>query len=147
MRQFTGEYEAPVDDKGRIFVPAEVRRNMPPEAPDELMVVKGFEQNLYAYPLPIWKEKSDKLRLLPQTDPGAQDFKRGLLSQACQVTMDRQGRATISRRLLGRVGITDRMVIVGMLDWLELWSPADYESWLARVDGTLQKTAARYKFF
>jgi MraZ protein len=146
MRQFTGEYEVPVDDKGRIFVPAEVRRNMPPDAPDALMVVKGFEQCLYAYPLPIWEETASKLRQLPQTDPRARELKRGMLSQADMVNMDRQGRATISRRIMGRVGITDRMVIVGVLDWLELWSPTDYEAWLAKVDGTLQDTARHYKF-
>ena len=30
--QFLGEYEVPVDDKGRIFLPAELRRNLDPEA-------------------------------------------------------------------------------------------------------------------
>ena len=35
---FTGRHEVPVDDKGRIFVPAEFRKKLPPEADDTLVV-------------------------------------------------------------------------------------------------------------
>jgi DNA-binding transcriptional regulator/RsmH inhibitor MraZ len=42
--QFLGEFEVPVDDKGRIFLPADLRRNLDPEADDTLVVVRGLDQ-------------------------------------------------------------------------------------------------------
>ena len=42
--QFLGEYEVPVDDKGRIFLPAELRRNLDPEADEvALLADHGLE--------------------------------------------------------------------------------------------------------
>lgn len=145
VREFTGEHDVPVDDKGRIFVPVSIRKNMPPEAPNALMVVRGFDQCLHAYPIPLWQRTAERLRALRHTDPDARTLKRTMSGQADQAAIDRQGRATIPRRLLARVGITDRMMIVGMLDYLELWAPAPYERWLAGSDGTLQETAQHYK--
>ena len=43
MAQFLGEHEVPVDDKGRIFVPAEFRKKLPTEANETLVVVRGFD--------------------------------------------------------------------------------------------------------
>ena len=42
MSQFLGEYEVPVDDKGRVFIPAELRRKLVPEAGDTFIIVRGL---------------------------------------------------------------------------------------------------------
>ena len=48
--QFLGEYDVPVDAKGRVFVPAEFRKKLPPEAAETFVVVRGFDRCLTAYP-------------------------------------------------------------------------------------------------
>ena len=55
MALLVGRHEVPVDDKGRIFVPAEFRKKLPPEADDTLVVVRGSEGCLAAYSRPAWK--------------------------------------------------------------------------------------------
>ncbi len=55
MAQFLGEHEVPVDDKGRIFVPAEFRKKLPPEANETFVVVRGFDHCLSAYPQHVWE--------------------------------------------------------------------------------------------
>ena len=120
---FTGRHEVPVDDKGRIFVPAEFRKKLPPEADDTLVVLRGFDNCLVAYSRPEWEAKAEQLLRLPTTKREARAFIRSMVSHAAEVKLDRQGRTGIPRKLLSKAGITNQMVIIGALDKLEFWSP------------------------
>lgn len=125
--QFLGEYEVPVDDKGRIFLPAELRRNLEPEADDTLVVVRGLDGCLTAHPRNAWTQIAERMKQLPHTEKKVRLYYRNVLSQAAEAKLDRQGRMSVPRKLLERVGITDRLVVIGQLDRLEFWQP---EAWL-----------------
>lgn len=141
MLQFLGEYDVPVDEKGRIFLPAEFRRKLPPETDDTLVVVKGLDGCLTAYPQHAWAEIAVKMTRLPQTDPKVRVYIRGLLSQAAEVKLDRQGRANLPRKLLERVGIADRMVVIGALDKIEFWNPEAWSQFMQQADSALEAVA------
>lgn len=144
MAQFLGEYDVPVDEKGRIFVPAEFRKKLPPEANEIFIVVRGFDGCLTAYPQNVWEETARKMMRLPQTDRRARMLIRGMLSQAAEVKLDRQGRANIPRKLLERAGIADQMIIIGALDKLELWNPDDWKQFMSQADTSLEEVAESY---
>ena len=141
ITQFLGEYDVPVDEKGRIFVPAEIRRKLPPEAGETFVVVRGFDGCLTAYPQQVWDETAAKMLRLSQTERQVRVFIRGVLSQAAEVKLDRQGRASIPRKLLERVGIRDSMVVVGALDKLEFWNPENWAQFLQEADPALEEVA------
>ena len=63
------------------------------------------------------------------------------LSQAKEVRLDRQGRATIPRKLLERAGIEDRMVVIGALDKLEFWNPKSWAAYMEQAESTLEEVA------
>ena len=119
MSRFLGEYEVPVDEKGRVFIPAEIRRKLQPEDGDTLVVVRGLDGCLTAHPQGSWVAIAEKMMRLSQTDQKVRLFIRGTLSQAAEVRLDRQGRAAMPRKLLDRAGIEDRMIVIGALDKLE----------------------------
>ena len=139
MAQFLGEHDVPVDDKGRIFVPAEFRKKLPPEANETLVVVRGFDRCLTAYPQHIWEVTAGKLLGLPQTERKIRGFIRAMLSQAAEVKMDRQGRASIPRKLLDKANISDQMVVIGALDKLEFWNPTDWQHFLNEADPAMEE--------
>jgi MraZ protein len=141
MTQFLGEYVVPVDEKGRIFVPAEFRKKLLTEVDETFVVVRGFDHCLNAYPRHVWAEKARKLLELPQTERRIRLLFRGLLSQAAEVKLDRQGRTNIPRKLLERVGITEQMVVVGALDKLEFWNPAEWQRFMGEADQQLEGVA------
>ena len=141
MAQFLGEHEVPVDDKGRIFVPAEFRKKLPTEANETLVVVRGFDHCLTAYPQHIWEETAQKLLRLPQTERKVRGFIRAILSQAAEVKMDRQGRASVPRKLLAKADIDDQMVVIGALDKLEFWNPEDWNRFLEEADPVMEEVA------
>ena len=141
MTQFLGEHDVPVDDKGRIFVPAEFRKELPTEANDTLVVVRGFDRCLTAYPQQVWAEVADKLLRLPQTELKVRRLIRSMLSQAAKVKLDRQGRASIPRKLLAKANIDDQMVVIGALDKLEFWNPQDWQQFLDESDPAMEEVA------
>lgn len=139
--QFLGEYEVPVDDKGRIFLPAELRRNLDPEADDTLVVVRGLDGCLTAHPRNAWTQIADRMKRLPQTEQKVRLYYRGTLSQAAEVRLDRQGRVSVPRKLLERAGIAERMVVIGALDRLEFWNPQAWQGYLAQAESSLEEVA------
>lgn len=141
MSRFLGEYEVPVDAKGRIFIPAEMRRNLQPEDGDTLVVARGLDGCLTAHPQRAWAAITEKIMRLSQTDQKVRLYYRVTLSQAHEVRLDRQGRATIPRKLLERAGIEDRMVIIGALDKLEFWNPTKWKAYMEQAEPTLEEVA------
>ena len=139
--QFLGEYEVPVDDKGRIFLPADLRRNLEPEADDTLVVVRGLDGCLNGHPRNAWAQIAERMLRLPQTEQKVRLYYRAILSQASEVRLDRQGRASLPRKLLERAGIGERVVVGGALDRLEFWQPEAWEAYLAQAESTLEDVA------
>ena len=141
MSRFLGEYDVPVDDKGRIFVPAEIRRKLLPEDGDVFVIVRGLDGCLNAHPQGAWGEIAEKIMRLPQSDQKVRLFYRGTLSQAAEVRLDKQGRASIPRKLLDRAGIEDRMVVIGALNKLELWNPDSWAAYMEQAEAVLEEVA------
>ena len=141
MARFLGEFEVPVDAKGRIFIPAELRRKLLPEDGETLVVTRGLDGCLSAHPQQAWGDIAAKMARLPQTEQNVRLYYRGVLSQAAEVRLDRQGRATVPKKLLERVGIMDRMVIIGALEKLEFWEPTVWQEYLERAEAALEEVA------
>ena len=141
MSQFLGEYEVPVDDKGRVFIPAELRRKLEPEAGDTFVIVRGLDGCLTAHPQNTWVKIAARMMEMSQTEQKVRRFFRGTLSQAAEARLDRQGRVSIPRKLFERAGITDRMVIIGALDRLEFWNPEAWYRYIEEADSTLEEVA------
>tara|TARA_B100001250_G_scaffold409376_1_gene433591 strand:+ start:848 stop:1285 length:438 start_codon:yes stop_codon:yes gene_type:complete len=139
--QFLGEHVVPLDEKGRIFVPAEFRRKLPVEAADTFIIVRGYDRCLAAYPQHVWVGVAEKLMDLSQTERRNRVFLRAMLSQAAEVKMDRQGRAALPRKLLQRAGIDGQIVVIGALDKLEFWEPESWTAFLQEADQGMEEAA------
>ena len=139
--QFLGEYEVPVDDKGRIFLPAELRRNLEPEADDTLVVIRGLDGCLTGHPRNLWAQIAERMLQLPWKEQRVRLYTRALLSQATEVRLDRQGRASLPKKLLDRAGIGERLVVIGALEHLEFWEPEAWQAYLSQAEPTLEEVA------
>ncbi len=139
--QFLGKYEVPIDDKGRIFLPAELRRNLEPEADDTFVVIPGRDGCLAGHPRNLWAPKAEKMLQRSWKEERVRLHIRVLLSQATEVRLDRQGRASLPKKLLDRAGISDRLVVIGTLDHLEFWEPEAWQGYLSQDEPTLEEVA------
>jgi MraZ protein len=131
MSSFKGRYEYVLDSKGRISIPAKLRKSLSPEANDTFVVTRGIEKCLYVYPLDEWRQLESKLRSLNQFVEKHRFFTRTLLMWASEeFTLDNQSRITIPRNLLEFAGIEKEVIVIGALERIELWSPKNFDDYM-----------------
>jgi len=59
---FRGQYLYTVDSKGRVSIPAKLRKQISPEANDSFVMTKGGAMCIDVYPMDQWNILEDKLK-------------------------------------------------------------------------------------
>jgi MraZ protein len=129
---FFGSFEHAIDDRGRIAIPARYRKSftdgavlrLGPEGCIEMYTAEGFERQVT---LRIGGNESTR-------NQGGRRVRRGFLAQAFEVELDRQGRILVPQGLRQQSALTERAVVVGLGDYVELWDPAAWASELEAVE-------------
>lgn len=122
--KFLGSYTYQLDDKGRVSLPAAFRR----EAPDQRFVlVQAYPPALALYPEAEWAGVEDRLRELLRLQPEARPYVLSVMAGAVEVVPDAQGRILIPQRLKEAAGLEGQTLLVGAIDKVEIWNPADFE--------------------
>jgi len=129
MSSFKGSYMYSVDDKGRVSLPAKLRKYVSPEAGDTFVVTRGFEKCLFVYPIDEWNKLESNLRNLSSYDPQHRRFIRAILELAQESQIDSQARISIPPELREYASIQNEVRIIGTLDKIELWNPKIYEEY------------------
>ena len=117
-----GEYEHTLDAKGRISMPAKLRKDMG----DIFIVTKGLDGCLFAFSQEEWMNFETKLKSLPLSDKNARNFVRFFLAGATECELDKQGRFLIPNNLRQSANLQKDAIIIGVGTRLEIW---DRETW------------------
>jgi MraZ protein len=124
MSSFYGTEKYAIDHKGRISIPAAMRRASPGKKPiDRFLLFAGFEGCLALYTEPQWERVEERLQQLPIGGRKGRAFMRAFLMDACRVTVDAQGRITIPPALMGRAGLGKEAILLGQVGRIEIWNP------------------------
>jgi MraZ protein len=134
MSRFFGNEICMLDAKGRINVPARMRRNLSPEANDTFIIVRSFDACVNLYPLDEFEHFDAKLTALGEGDEDVRELVRGIYATAHEATLDSQGRLNIPDGLLEWAGVKKESLLVGNKNRLELWHPKTYETRTSQVD-------------
>ena len=124
MMSATGTYEHSLDAKGRLFIPAQLRR----ELGDTLYVTMGLDGCLAVYPQETWDTFTAKFAALPMSESVAM---RPLFANAAKCELDSQGRIVIPQKLRRYAGLDKDVVIIGVHDRAEIWSA---DAWAAQEE-------------
>jgi MraZ protein len=143
MAFFKGQEIFSIDNKGRVAIPAKMRRSIQPEANDTFAVTRGVDKCVVAYPLDEWKNYEKRFEDLNQYDAKNRYFLRMLLMWSEEVSLDGQQRISLPRKLLEFAGIENKVQIVGMVDHIEFWNPAEFENYLKGYDESYEDVAAK----
>jgi MraZ protein len=119
---FFGEFEHALDDKGRVILPAKFREDFAAGG----YLTKVLDGCLAVYTpgefALVAKEVQEKARRGGVERNVARTFAAG----TTEVTPDRQGRIAIPPNLRSFAGLTDRVMVTGQFNRLEIW---DAERW------------------
>ena len=94
-----------VDEKGRVNLPAKLRKYVSPDTNDTFVLTRGFEKCLFVYPIDEWNRLEENLRNLSGYDPEHSRFIRALLELASESQLDAQARLSIPQELRDRKSV------------------------------------------
>ncbi|MCK5132981.1 MAG: division/cell wall cluster transcriptional repressor MraZ [Candidatus Sabulitectum sp.] len=137
MAAFIGTHRHTLDDKGRVSVPAQFRRQLTAE---DLYLNVGMEGCLVLYPSERWQELEEKLLSLPRNRE-TRFFVRSLAQNLRAVSVDSQGRISIPVELAEKAGITSDVMFLGKFDTMELWQPERYNSYINEAGFSCEEIA------
>ena len=141
MAGFKGQAEYSVDSKGRIAIPAKMRNALNPEAKNTFTITRGFESCIFLYPMDRWMTIEAEMSALNSYDRKARNFVRNILMWADEVTLDGQGRIGIPKTLTEFAGVSDRALIIGALERIEIWNPDSFQRYLTEQDEDYESLA------
>jgi MraZ protein len=143
MSSFKGSYTYSVDDKGRVSLPAKLKKYVSPEANETFVITRGFEKCLFIYPQDEWNKIETNLRKLSSYDPEHRLFVRTFLEPAIECQLDVQSRLSIPQELREYAGIQGEVRILGALERIELWNPKVYDEYRSNQSETYESIAAK----
>ncbi len=140
---FRGQYTYSVDSKGRLSIPAKLRRQLSPEANDTFVMTQGTAKCIDVYPMDQWQQFEQKLIDLNPFNPQEAKFIRMILQHATEDNLDSQSRILIPPNLLQYAKIEKEVLVLGALKKIELWDPKTYREYLEQSSETYEEIAAK----
>jgi MraZ protein len=134
-----GEHEHALDEKNRLTLPSKLRTAFG----EGVVVTRGLDGCLLAWPLAAWAEMAERLRSVDQFSADGRKIRRHFFSGASQLELDKQGRLVIPVRLLADAAITREVTVAGVSAHLEIWDRAAWRQQLHEVEGSAEDVAER----
>ena len=110
----TGCYEHKIDDKGRLFIPSDIRRDLG----EVFHVTISDEDCLTAYSKDSWDRFVEKVDAMPiRKKPKMRPF----FANASRCELDKQGRFLLTQSLRNHIGLKKEVTVVGMGTVVQFW--------------------------
>ena len=125
---YTAVYRHGVDEKRRLQIPSKWRGQT-----RDLVLAQwpgAWEKDscLMVVPQRVLQLMIDKLAERPFSDPDADALRRFIGERSDTVSLDKAGRFVLPDAMAKATGITDKVVLVGLLDRFQIWNPDRYQA-------------------
>lgn len=127
---FLGTHTPRLDDKGRLAMPARFRNDLE----GGLVITKGQERCLYAFPIAEFTRLTDLLREAPVTDRRVRNYSRVFFASASHEIPDSQGRITVPPPLRAYAGLEKDCVVIGANTRVEIWGSSAWAEYLENTE-------------
>ncbi len=130
LNRFSGDYDCKVDAKGRLALPAGVRKDLPEEYGNKVVVKRGFEECLTLYAYDEWRRISDRIARLDEFNPEERALQRIFFRGSHELEFDKAGRINLPKSLLRAAKIESDVLMASLGNRIEIWNPEVYEAWM-----------------
>jgi len=127
MAALIGEYECRLDEKGRLMLPATLKKQVPAKDLKRFVINRGFEKHLNLYTGKEWDkitEEIGKLNLYVQKN---REFVRRFNNGATELEPDGSSRVLLPKSLAVYAGINKDVVLFAHTNRIEVWAKAEYD--------------------
>jgi MraZ protein len=127
MLNLLGEYECRLDAKGRLMLPAALRKQLADSASQGFVMNRDvFRPCLVLYPMPEWERTNLMLRRLNRFVEKNVEFIRRFTAGATPLELDGSGRMLLPYALMKDAQLGKDIKLLGMGDRIEVWSTKAY---------------------
>ncbi len=130
MLNLHGEYECKLDAKGRLIIPAALKKQIPAEAKEAFFINRGFEKCCVMYPANEWDNIAGEINKLSDYIKKEREFKRYFLRGASKLDMDTASRVLLPKPLQEYANLKGDLVLLAYGNKVEIWSKAEYDTML-----------------
>jgi MraZ protein len=131
MLNLLGEYDLRLDAKGRLMLPAGLRKQLDGELQRGFVINRDvFQPCLVLYPLSEWERVQFMMRRLNQFVARNREFVRRFMNGATQVELDASDRLLLPKPLMEHAGIHKDIKVIGMMDKVEIWAKDRHDAML-----------------
>jgi MraZ protein len=128
MLNLIGTYECKADVKGRLMVPAALKKQLSSVAQNGFVIKRAvFQPCLELYPMDEWQALMQKMAQLNRFNRKNNDFIRRFTAGVKSVELDATGRLNIPKDLASFAGIDKEIVISSAINIVEIWDKNKYE--------------------
>ena len=128
MQHFIGSYECKADTKGRIMLPAALKKQLSNHLNNSFVIKRAvFNTCLELYPLNQWQGLMDKVNKLNRFNKKNNDFIRRFTAGVKLLEIDTTGRLLIPKDLSNHAKISKEVVVSSVVNILEIWDKNLYE--------------------
>jgi MraZ protein len=127
---FLGEYLHTFDPKNRISVPSKFRK----ELGRTVVVTHGLDHCLYLYSRKAWEREAKTYAAEVNSIASRRGLARLFLAGSFEVDIDKAGRVLIPENLKAYAALSDKAVIAGVADRVEIWEEGAWKAYIAAVE-------------
>jgi len=126
-----GEYYSQIGDKNRLAIPKKLRDFLS----GKVILTRGYERCLILIDSKRWENLLTEINKRPLLSLDVRDTKRFIVGGAQEIEYDSQGRFVLPESLKSFAGIEERVVFLGIGEWVEVW---DEGRWKEKLDNLSQ---------
>ena len=128
MNSLIGTYECKVDAKGRLMLPAALKKQMSPVLQNGFVLKRAvFQPCLELYPIREWEVLMNKVNKLNRFKKKNNDFIRRFTAGVKMIEVDTTGRLLIPKDLVAFANISKDIVVSSAINIIEIWDKSKYE--------------------
>ena len=128
MNTIIGTYECKVDAKGRLLLPAPLKKQLTAALQDGFVLKRSVLQPcLELYPMSEWNLMMQKINKLNRFVKKNNDFIRRFTAGVKVIEMDNLGRILVPKDLVSFASISKDLVLSSAVNIVEIWDKELYE--------------------
>ena len=128
MHSLIGTYECKADSKGRIMLPAQLKKQLLASLEKGFVIKRAvFQPCLEVYPMEQWEFLMQKVNKLNRFKKKNNDFIRRFTAGVKIIEIDTTGRLLIPKDLSVFAAIKKEVVVSSAINIFEIWDKANYE--------------------
>ena len=135
MNTIIGTYECKIDAKGRVLLPAPLKKQLTDSLNDGFVLKRSvFQSCLELYPMAEWNLMMQKINKLNRFVKKNNDFIRRFTAGVKVVEIDNLGRLLIPKDLMTFGNISKDLVLSSAVNIVEIWDKDLYEKSISGDD-------------